>query len=112
MVQRDVLSAAERGGPHGHPAPALSMSVSQGWRRCHAAAGASLIAKPGDRAGGAVPPSRKLFSMLSGIAFSRFFWSFASIPEHPEPLSHRAGAAILLTAKCAKPAKGEECAFG
>lgn len=34
----------------------------------------------GDRAGGVVPPSGKLFVMLSGIVFSRCLWSSDSIP--------------------------------
>lgn len=75
VVQCGVLPVGEN-GPHTCPAAALSMPASWGWRRRHAAAGASLTAKLGDRAGGAVPPSRKLYFVLSGMGFSRFFFFF------------------------------------
>jgi len=69
------------------------------------------MAKPGDIEGRAVPPSRKLFFMLPGIGFSRFFWSYASVPGHLELPSRGPGAAVELMAKWAKPAKREVCAF-
>lgn len=88
------------------PGTVSLLLASRGWRRCCAAMGASLRAKPGgtEKAEQCLPPGN-YFSCSKASLLVDFLGSCASVPGHLERPSRRARAAVELMAKWAKPAK-------